>query len=51
MDEKKAQIIYEQKLTRITEQYWEENKGTYFNEFIENRLPYLIRHVLVKIDD
>ena len=51
VDEMKADIIYEQKLTRITESYWEENKASYFDGYVEDRLPYLIRHVLVKIDD
>lgn len=49
VDDMKADIIYEQKLTRITESYWEENKNKYYDEYIEARLPYLIRHVLVKV--
>jgi len=51
VEQMKSDIIYEQKLTRITEQYWEENKGNYFNSYLEARMPYLVRHVLVKIDD
>ena len=51
IEEMKSDIIYKEKLTRITESYWEENKGNYFNQYMEARLPYLIRHVLVKIDD
>ena len=51
VDEMKADIIYEQKLTRLNEQYWETHKDDFYNEYIENRLPYLVRHVLVKLDD
>lgn len=51
VDEMRSDIIYEQKLTRLTESYWEENKASYYDEYINARLPYLIRHVLVKIDD
>jgi hypothetical protein len=51
IDEMKADIIYNQKLTRLTETYWEENKESYYSDYVENRLPYLVRHVLVKIDD
>lgn len=51
IEEMKAQIIYEEKLERITDSYWEDNKANYFNQYIEARLPYLVRHILVKIDD
>lgn len=51
VEEMKAQIIYEQKLTRINEQYWETHKSEFYNDYIANRLPYLVRHVLVKLDD
>ena len=51
IDEMKAQIIYEEKLERITDAYWEENKANYFEQYVEARLPYLVRHILVKIDD
>lgn len=51
VEQLKSDIIYERKLDLITETYWEDNKGAFFNEYIANRLPYLVRHVLVKIDD
>ena len=51
VEQMKSDIIYEQKLTRITESYWEDNKETYFEGYIKARLPYLVRHILVKIDD
>lgn len=51
VEQMKSDIIYEQKLTRITESYWEENKESYFEGYIQSRLPYLVRHILVKIDD
>lgn len=51
VEEMKADIIYNQKLTRVTEQYWETHKGDFYVDYIKNRLPYLVSHVLVKIDD
>ena len=51
VEDMKADIIYEQKLSRLTENYWEENKKNYYEDYIEDRLPYLVRHILVKIDD
>lgn len=51
IDEMKANIIYEQKLTRLNEQYWETHKTEFYDDYIANRLPYLVRHVLVKLDD
>ena len=45
-----ADIIYEQKLTRLSETYWEENKENYYNDYVANRLPYLMRQVLVTVN-
>ena len=49
--ELKADVIFEQKLTRVSETYWENNKESFYDEYISNRLPYLVSHVLVKLDD
>lgn len=51
VEQMKSDIIYERKLDLMTTTYWEENKEAYYNEYVANRLPYLIRHVLVKIED
>ena len=51
VDEMKADIIYQQKLTRLNEQYWETHKEEFYDDYVENRLPYLVSHVLVKLDD
>lgn len=51
VDEMKADIIYEEKLERVTQNFWETRKTGYFERYMEARLPYLVRHVLVKIDD
>ncbi len=50
VDEMKADIIYKEKLTRLSETYWEENKANYYNNYVENRLPYFMRQVLVMIN-
>jgi len=49
--ELRADVIFEQKLTRVSEKYWEDNKETFYDEYVSNRLPYLVSHVLVKFDD
>ena len=53
VDEMKADIIYEQKKTRVEEQFWEKNKTSkeFYESYIENRLPYLVKHILLKIDE
>lgn len=53
VEEMKADIIYEQKKSRVTEQYWEKHKTSeeFYGGYIKNRLPYLVKHVLLKIDD
>ena len=53
VDEMKADIIYEQKKTRVEEQFWEKNKTSeeFYDSYIENRLPYLVKHILLKIDE
>lgn len=50
VEEMKADIIYEQKLTRLKETYWEENKASYYNDYVSNRLPYFVRQVLVTVN-
>lgn len=51
VDQMKSDIIYERKLDLITDTYWEDNKAAIYDEYVENRLPYLVRHILVNIDD
>ena len=34
VEQMKKDIIYNEKLTRITENYWQENKENYFNQYI-----------------
>lgn len=51
VEQMKSDIIYERKLELMTTTYWEENKTTYFDEYVANRLPYFMRHTLVQIDD
>lgn len=48
-DELKEQFKYEAQLKKLSTIYWRENKTAYMDEYIENRLLYYIRHILVSV--
>ena len=48
IEEKKEAYLYEVKLAKLQEQYWNENKDRYFEEYFNERMPYYVKHILVK---
>lgn len=48
VEEKKEAYFYDVKLNKLQDKYWEETKGEYFEKYFEERLPYYVKHVLVK---
>lgn len=40
---------YQAQLGKLTTVYWEENKTAYMNEYIQERLLYYVKHILVSI--
>ena len=49
IEEKKASFLYEAKLKQIQEDYWKLRRDYYFEEYFNNRMPYYVKHVLVKV--
>lgn len=48
MDEKKEAYLYGVKLAKLQEEYWKAKKNDYYSEYFNERLPYYVKHVLVK---
>ena len=46
--EKKEAYLYEVKLAKLQDNYWEARKDYYFEQYFSNRLPYYVKHILVK---
>lgn len=49
IEEKKEAYFYDVKLEELQEEFWELRKDYYFEEYFNNRLPYYVSHVLVKV--
>ncbi len=48
VEEMKNAYYYEVKLDKVQDMYWEEKKDEYYDAYFEARLPYYVKHVLVK---
>lgn len=48
MAEKKDAYFYSVRLNEIQDKFWKERKDYYTDLYFENRLPYYVKHVLVK---
>lgn len=48
IEEKKDAYIYGVKLSKLQEKYWNERKGYYYEQYFNARLPYYVKHILVK---
>lgn len=48
IDEKKEAYLYDVRLSKIQDNYWKEVKNEYYEKYLEERLPYYVKHVLVK---
>lgn len=48
IEEKKEAYLYEVKLAKLQENYWKERKDYYFENYFNARLPYYVKHILVK---
>jgi len=48
IEEKKNAYLYEVKLSKLQENYWKEKKEYYYGEYLKNRMPYYVKHILVK---
>ena len=48
IEEMKDAYLYEVRLAKMQDNYWKENKMSYYNDYFENRLPYYVKHALVK---
>ena len=49
IEEKKVAYMYEIKLGELQEEFWNLRKDYYFEQYFNNRLPYYVKHVLVKV--
>lgn len=49
IEEKKEAYFYDVKLEELQEEFWKLRKDYYFEEYFNNRLPYYVSHVLVKV--
>lgn len=48
VEEKKDAYFYEVRLNEIQDKFWKERKDYYADLYFANRLPYYVKHVLVK---
>ena len=48
IEEKKEAYFYDVKLNKLQDKYWEEKKESYFESYFDERLPYYVKHILVK---
>lgn len=48
IEEKKEAYYYSVKLDKIQNDYWNDNKMDFYNEYFNSNLPYYVKHVLVK---
>lgn len=48
IEEKKEEYYYSVKLAQLQDEYWDNNKYDFYSKYFNERLPYYVKHVLVK---
>jgi len=48
IEEMKEEYLYSVRLSKLQDNYWDEVRDTYFDAYLNERLPYYVKHVLVK---
>ena len=48
VEEMKDEYLYGVRLSKLQDNYWKETKMDYYNDYFEERLPYFVKHALVK---
>ncbi len=47
VEDKKNEYLYGVRLSKLQDKYWDEVKADYYDEYLETRMPYYVKHVLV----
>jgi uncharacterized repeat protein (TIGR02543 family) len=48
VEDKKMDYLYGVKLSKLQEMYWEERNDYYYEKYLNDRMPYYVKHILVK---
>ena len=48
IEEKKEAYLYDVRLSKLQDKYWDVARDGYYESYLEDRLPYYVKHALVK---